>query len=215
MPIFLRLLVFAVLASFMDVSFAEGNANVGKQKAAPCASCHGANGNSASPMFPRLAGQHIRYLVTQLNAFKTKIRPNEMMQAMASGLSEQDIEDISAYYVKQKPKFTSDEEQFIDEDEEILVTPKLILEGKILYRGGNANTGVAACIACHGPTGRGNEPAGFPVLTGQHAAYIAEALLDFSSGERNNDMSAMMQMIARKMTREEINAVSAYISSIR
>lgn len=214
MLINLRVLFFAILASSTGFSYAVGNAELGKQKAAACASCHGAKGNSVGPMFPRLAGQHIRYLVSQLNAFKSKARSDDMMEAMASGLSEQDIDDISAYYVKQKPQFSSDDEQYFDEDEELPVTRELIEKGKALYRGGNANTGIAACIACHGPTGMGNESAGFPVLTGQYAIYVAKALVDFKSGNRN-DISTMMQMIAQKMTREEIYAVSAYISSIR
>lgn len=208
----IQLFLWIILMGVLNLSFAAGNVGAGKQKTAACASCHGSDGNSIAPLFPRLAGQHTRYLTNQLTAFKSQSRNNETMQAMTSSLSEQDIENISAYYTQQKPKFSIDDEQYIDEDEEIPVTQELIDQGKKFYRGGNTDTGVSACIACHGVTGLGNEPAGFPVVKGQYAAYVAKALIDFKSGERSN---AMMQLIAKKMSPEEFNAVSAYISSMR
>lgn len=203
------IIIFAVS---LDVA---GEADNVKQKTAACAGCHGADGNSVSGNFPKLAGQYKNYLKQQIKAFKDGSRIDEMMQSMVTNLSNQDIEDISGYYAKQKIKFNSDEDQYLDEDEEIEVTPELINIGQKLYRGGNRDTGVAACIACHGPNGLGNEPARFPLVKGQYAFYVAKSLKGFKSGERNNDMSSMMQMVAKKMTMDEIHAVSSYISSLR
>jgi cytochrome c553 len=191
-------------------SQAAGNARLGKTKTTSCASCHGDDGNSIAPMFPKLAGQHASYLAKQLNDFKNHSRTDQSMEAMAAALSDQDIEDIGAFYATQKISF-----QNKDADEKVRITEALSDAGKNLYVNGNTETGVPACNACHGPTGAGIAPAGFPVLKGQFGAYVTKTLNDYKSGTRTNDPEAMMQTIAKRMTENEINAVSAYIANLR
>lgn len=180
---------------------AAGDLAAGKTKAAACAACHGADGNSANPEWPKLAGQHDKYLVKQLTNFKAGERTNAMMAPMAAGLSEQDMADIAAYYGSQTQ--TSGK-----------ADPALVDAGEKLYRGGNATTGVAACIACHAPNGMGNPQANFPRLSGQHAAYIVNQLKAFRAGERANDAGKMMQNIAARMTDTEMQAVASYIQGL-
>ena len=141
---------------------AVGDAEAGKVKAAACGACHGADGNSAAPNFPKLAGQNARYLSKQINDIKSGARPVPMMGALVANLSEQDIADISAYYASQSMSIGK-----AKDDAEMLAL------GARVYRGGNETTGTAACAACHSPTGAGNAAAGFPSLGGQHAARIA------------------------------------------
>lgn len=198
--------VFAALFAFSTAlaavpASATGDLAAGKSKAAACAACHGADGNSANPEWPKLAAQHDKYLVKQLTNFKAGERNNAMMAPMAAGLSEQDMADIAAYYASQTMSTgTAD--------------PKLVAEGEKLYRGGNATSGVAACIACHAPNGMGNPQANFPRLSGQHAAYIVNQLKAFRAGERANDAGKMMQNIAARMTDAEMQAVASYIEGL-
>jgi cytochrome c553 len=204
--------------------FAQGNAN-GKTKTASCAGCHGEDGNSAMPGFPKLAGQHKGYLVKQLQAFKNGSRISPMMGALAAGLDDQSIEEIADYYAANKisanpaPALPASDE----DDDAPAKTPeqkkadveKLIQAGGNLYRNGDLNTAVSACIACHGPFGEGNKPAAFPSLHSQHADYLIKTLTDFKNGSRTKNRENMMNMIAGKMTNEEIKAVSYYISSLK
>lgn len=198
--------VFAAIFSFSAALIAlpanaAGDATAGKAKAAACASCHGADGNSANPDWPKLAGQHDQYLVKQLTNFKAGERKNAMMAPMAAGLSEQDMADIAAFYSSQALAAGK-------------ADPKLVDAGEKLYRGGNATTGVAACMACHAPNGTGNPQANFPSLSGQHAAYIVLQLKAFRSGERANDAGKMMQNIAARMTDAEMESVASYIEGL-
>ncbi|MFP5507123.1 MAG: c-type cytochrome [Gammaproteobacteria bacterium] len=181
---------------------AAGDATAGKAKAMACASCHGADGNSANPEWPSLAGQHAKYLAKQLADFKTGNRNNAMMSPMAAPLSEQDMADIAAFFESQALKGGQ-------------ADPALVEAGEKLYRGGNATTGVAACMACHGPNGMGNPQANFPRLSGQHAAYTVLQLKAFRAGERANDAGKMMQNIAARMTDAEIQAVASYIEGLQ
>lgn len=198
--------VFAAIFSFsaalaaLPVS-AAGDAVAGAAKAAACASCHGADGNSANPDWPKLAGQHDKYLVKQLANFKAGDRKNAMMAPMAAGLSEQDMADIAAFFSSQTLSGGK-------------ADPALVNAGEKLYRGGNATTGVAACMACHAPNGMGNPQANFPRLSGQHAAYMVLQLKAFRSGERANDAGKMMQNIAARMTDAEMQAVASYIEGL-
>ena len=198
--------LIAVLALSMTVAStgvsAAGDAKAGKAKAITCAGCHGPNGNSANPAWPKLAGQHAGYIAKQLADLKAgKTRNDPLMGSQAAGLSDQDMADLAAYYAKQTGSQGATDE-------------KLAAAGAKLYRGGNKKKGVAACIACHGPTGAGNPAAKFPKLSGQHAAYVEKAMKDFRSGARNNDMNKMMQNIAEKMSDKEIKAVASYISGL-
>ena len=192
--------VSAVLAA--TTSLAAGDAASGKTKAAACAACHSADGNSVNPVWPKLAGQHAPYLVKQLTNFKAGERNNAMMAPMAAPLSEQDMADIAAYFSGQTQNGGK-------------ADPALVAAGEKLFRGGNATTGVAACMGCHGPNGMGNPPANFPRLSGQHAAYTVTQLKTFRSGERANDAGKMMQNIAARMTDAEMQAVASYIEGLR
>jgi cytochrome c553 len=196
------LLAVAIAAAALgmnDTALAEGSVEAGQQKSAVCMACHGPDGNSLNPEWPNLAGQHASFIVAQLEAFKSGERQNPLMSPMAVGLTGQDMLDLAAFYAAQAPAALE-------------ADPALVEAGRKLYVGGNQESGVAACIACHGPTGRGNPMALYPVISGQHATYLASALRAYASGERAN---AMMQDIAARMSAEEIAAVSAYIQGLR
>jgi cytochrome c553 len=181
---------------------AAGDQAAGKEKSAVCAGCHGVDGNSTNPEWPKLAGQGAAYLVKQLQNFKSKERDNATMYPQAANLSDQDIADIAAYYSAQTPKL-----EMADE--------KVVTLGETLFRGGNPATGVAACSGCHAPNGVGNPAAKFPRLAGQHAKYTAVQLKYFRNAERANDAGKMMRNITLRMTDTEIEAVSQYIAGLR
>lgn len=207
------------LASATSILHAEGNINAGKQKSTSCTSCHGDDGNSMVATFPKLAQQHSSYLVKQLHAFKDGSRNDPMMSAMALALTDEDITDISAYYATQKISENALPILDSDDDNEKPAGKKdvqaLIAQGSDLYRNGDLKSEVSACIACHGPFGEGNKPASFPALKSQHADYLIKALTDFKSGARSNNPENIMYMIAKKMTDEEIKAVSYRISMMK
>jgi len=189
------------LLGFMTTALAAGDAAAGKQKAAACVACHGADGNSANGEWPKLAGQNVKYLVKQLHEFKAGDRANPIMSGMAAPLSDQDMVDLAAYYVNQK----------VAPGE---ADPQLVEAGQALYKGGNLTTGVSACMACHGPNGAGIPEGGFPSIAGQHAQYTETQLKAFRSMQRANDPGQMMRNIAMKMTDAEIKAVASYIQGL-
>lgn len=209
-------LVCAIVIGYGSIAYGAGNASLGKTKSAACAGCHGAEGNSMAPIFPRLAGQHAKYLNRQLSDFKGQKRTDPSMQAMVAGLSEQDMEDLAAYFAVQKPEFSAREvDQADDTNEDVTVTEELIATGKALFTAGSEKNGVPACSACHGPDANGNGPAGFPKLNGQYLPYLIKSLNDFKDGIRANDDGAMMRTTAGKMTKAQIDAVSAYLANLR
>ncbi len=223
-----KLLALSISLSFLAIPVlvhAEGNVADGKEKAASCGGCHGDDGNSMAGTFPKLAGQHAGYLVKQLHAFKDGTRNSPTMVPLAMGLDDEDIEDIAAFYAKQK--ITANEKPVLysedDEDgnpekttEEMADELKgLLALGGDLYRNGDLKRKVSACIACHGPLGEGNKPASFPALRRQHADYLMKTLTDFKDGGRSNVPDNMMHMIAKKMTEKEIKAVSYHISTMK
>jgi cytochrome c553 len=179
-----------------------GNAEAGKAKVtAVCGACHGMDGNSMVPNFPKLAGQHADYIANQLKAFKAGQRQDPTMAPQAAALSEQEMADVAAYFSSQKRSIGSANAE------------KAALGGKI-FRGGVAANGVPACMACHGPNGVGNRAAGYPSLYGQQAAYVAKALRDFKSGARTTDANKMMRDVASKMNDEEIDAVAEFVTGL-
>ena len=195
-------LITVLLCTAVSLNALAGDPAAGEAKAALCVACHGPAGNSANPEWPKLAGQHAKYTAKQIREFMAGVtRSNELMAPMIAGLSDQDIEDISAYYATQSSTggFASEE---------------LHALGERIYRGGNMESGVPACIACHGPRGNGNGPAGFPRLAGQHAAYTAKQLEDWRTGSRANDPNGMMADTVRYLTPGEIQAVSEYIAGL-
>jgi cytochrome c553 len=168
-----------------------------------CAACHGADGQSAAPANPHLAGQHADYLAKQLHDFNNnKERKNAIMVGMVAPLSAGDMRDVAAHYAGQKPKAGAAKNK------------DLVSKGQKLYRAGNAATGVPACSACHGPNGAG-VPSQYPRLSGQIADYTAAQLKAFRAGERANDVNQMMRMIAARMTDQEIAAVAEYVSGLQ
>jgi cytochrome c553 len=174
---------------------------LGEQRyTAVCASCHGADGNSAVPANPKLAQQHPEYLVKQLQEFKSGKRPSPIMQAFAAQLSDADMRNISWWAASKplKPGFAKDKE--------------LVSLGERIYRGGIADRQIAACAGCHSPNGAGI-PAQYPRLAGQHADYTAGELVEFREGKRPN--SVQMMQIASKLNDREIRAVSDYIAGLR
>jgi len=182
-------------------SLVAGDIETGKVKSIVCSACHGQDGNSINPLWPSLAGQHKQYTINALKAYLNGARLNVVMQAQLMALTEQDFEDIAAYYNVQTMQ---------KKDYDFGLAKK----GESLYRGGNASTGVAACIACHGPTGRGNPGAGYPSIAGQHAEYTEDALKQYKKAERKAGLNDMMQSLAARMTTEEIEAVSEYIQAL-
>lgn len=198
-----QLLAATALLALMPPAVAEGDAAAGQQKAATCAACHGMDGNSVNPQWPSLAGQHASYIVDTLAAFKSGKRSDVLMNAQAMILQDADVADVAAYFAAQAPtQRTAD--------------PALAEAGERLYRGGDKETSVSACIACHGPSGRGNAPAGYPSLTGQHAVYTAKQLNDYKSGARTSDGDQqIMRNIAANLSAEQIKAVAAYIQGLR
>ncbi len=194
------LVVCGALASAQ--ALAVGDAQAGQQKAAPCAACHGQDGNSLAPNFPKLAGLGIGYLVKQLRDFKSgEARDNPLMAGQVAGLSEQDMEDLAAYYNAQVRTPGVAEEKLVD-------------LGQTVYRGGITGSSVGACIGCHGPRGAGNPAAKFPAVSGQHAQYLAGQLMKFRAQQRANDPNHMMRNIAARMTDDEIKAVASYMSGL-
>lgn len=189
---------------------AAGDAEAGKAKSQPCAACHGVSGVSVNPAWPNLAGQGEKYLVDQLQLFKEKVRVNTLMNPQAENLSVQDMQDIAAYYSSQTTNKGS-----ADPDKDFQ-GEKLHVIGERIYRGGNAETGVPACMSCHAPDGVGNVAAKFPALAGQHAIYTAAQLRSYRSGARYqpDDNLNMMKDIATYLSDTEIDAVAEYISGL-
>jgi cytochrome c553 len=191
-----------LITFIVGVSSAAGNVQAGKEKSAVCAPCHGPDGNATNPEWPKLAGQHAGYLVKQLTYFKDGERVNETMKGIASNLSEQDREDLAAYFSSQKVKIGA-------------ADPSLVELGRKLYRSGNASSGIAPCMGCHGPAGRGNPAANYPALRGQNAPYVVNQLRAFANGQRHNENAKkMMQILASRMTDREMRAVASYIQGL-
>jgi cytochrome c553 len=206
------MVLLTVLCGLQGVAFAAeqsmsnvgaGSAEKGQAKAAPCVACHGVNGNSVNPEWPNLAGQHASYIKRQLAAFKNDARQNPLMTPMAKPLSDEDMADVGAYFSAQA--LTANLE----------ADASKVSLGEKLYRGGDAQKGVPACAACHGPRGNGNPAAGYASLRGQHATYTAAQLKAYRAGTRQTDPNQMMRNVAANMTDEQIDAVAAYIQGLR
>jgi cytochrome c553 len=186
-----------------------GDAAAGKAKTAVCAACHGPDGNSAAPTFPKLASQGERYLVKQIHDIKSGARAVPAMTGMTDNLTEQDIADIAAYYAGQKGSVNQAKKD-------------LVARGEAIYRGGLREKGVPACAGCHSPSGAGNAPAGFPKLGGQHADYIVAQLKAYraaadgdATGRANDGDTKPMRSVAARMSDAEIAAVANFISGLQ
>jgi len=193
------LLVVGLVSSF---SASATDVEAGKSASASCAGCHGADGNSAVGSFPKLAGQGAKYLVKQMNDIKSGARSAVEMTGILDGLSAQDFNNIAAFYQSQTMSGGQAKKDLVE-------------KGEDLYRAGNPATNVAACTACHGPTGAGIELAVFPALAGQHADYVAKQLKNFRSGDRANDGDTrVMRSVVARLSDKEIEALASYISGL-
>jgi cytochrome c553 len=190
--------------------FAHGSAQNGATKSAVCSSCHGPNGNSSNPEWPRLAGQSAMYIAEQLRLFRAGIRNNPIMKPLAASLSDQDISDLAVYYQAQTVSGLE-------------ADPSFWKAGSALYRRGDKARNIPACVACHGPVGRGNLAAGYPALRAQESVYVVKQLNDYASGARYTGTnvaqldpnSAMMFTIAKRLTPEDIRNVASYVQGMR
>lgn len=202
--------MFAALAFMLTMgasahaeSLVDGSADAGKAKSTTCSACHGADGNSVNPEWPSLAGQHAGYAYQQLQAFKSGDRVNVLMSGQAMMLQDQDMRDLAVYFESQTPAAKS------------VADASSVDKGEALYRGGDRENGVSACMACHGPTGRGNPAADYPAIAGQYAVYTAKQLRDYASGTRKSVAAVQsMRDIASRLNEEDIQAVASYIQGL-
>jgi cytochrome c553 len=196
-------LTLAAALGWTGSAHAAGTVEAGQAKSATCMACHGMDGNSANPEWPSLAGQHPSYIVKQLRHFKANERQNPLMSPMAMILTDQDMEDLAAYFGSQTLRPTGETE------------PSKLELGQRIFRAGIAARGVPSCAGCHGPSGRGIPGAAFPAIGGQHAVYVANQLRNYRSATRATDPNSMMRTIAAKLTDEEIDAVASYLQGMR
>ena len=204
---FLLTLVFGFIPIILMVSNAHASdAKKGEALAQGlCAACHASDGNSVIPSNPILAGQHYSYLKNQLNYFQVKEgedrakRENAVMLGIASSLSSDDIDNLSAYYSQQKikPSYASNIE--------------LAKAGEVVYRAGDDSRGIPSCSSCHGPRGLG-VPGQFPRISGQHATYTASTLTSYKNGSRANN--SQMMAISSRLTEGQINALAEYLAGL-
>ena len=182
----------------------DGTYEAGASKAVRCGACHGPGGNSVNPQWPSIAGQHAPYIVRQLKAFQNGERTNILMTSQAKTLTDQDMKDVAVYFAAQPAAAKA------------VADPRLVEKGQALYRGGHKETGAAACLTCHGPTGRGNPAAAYPLLRGQHATYIAATLRAYATDARKSDgATKIMRDIAKRLSEDDIVAVAAYVQGLR
>lgn len=192
----------ALLATSMVEAAETGDPAAGKEKSVLCQGCHGEDGISVNPMCPNLAGQFPRYLEKQIRDFQSERRVDPIMTGMAQGIEEkQDARDIAAYFASRK---------------RMVGAASHNKKGETIFREGNPDTGLYACVNCHGEKGKGKSENNnvFPVIGGQTKDYIAKQLRDLRSGDRHNDPAGMMGNIAKKMSDEEIEAVADYASGL-
>ena len=203
-PLFATVSLALVATQVQAESLVDGSAEAGKAKAITCSACHGAEGNSANAMWPNLAGQNAPYIRAQLAAFKDGSRMDPVMSSQAMFLSDEDMADLAVYF------------ESLPAAAQSVADANSVARGEALYRGGNMETGAAACLACHGPTGRGNPAAKYPALQGQQAAYTAKQLNDYAAGTRQTDgKTRIMRDIAARLSKEDIAALSSYVQGLR
>ena len=201
-----QLLQFAIGLSLLISLpvFAIGDADAGQGKAAVCAACHGVDGNSMVPNWPKIAGQHAPYLQRQLILIRDGNRPVPEMAPIAANLSDQDMADLAAYFSGQTISAG-------------LTDEALRASGELLYRGGNSETDIPACMSCHGPAGEGNPLSGYPNLAGQHSVYSEKMLTGYRAGTTwgaDDASSNIMTGVANRLTDTEIKAVASYIQGL-
>lgn len=211
--------LLAVLAMLIGVNaHAAGDAAAGQGKAAVCAACHGVDGNSVDPQYPKIAGQHAEVTAQQLALFKSGKRDNAIMLGFSVTLSEQDMADLGAYFATQTMSTG------LASDAPISGGPydgqPMHKVGESIYRGGivEPERHVPACMACHGVAGAGNPGARYPRVGGQHARYTADMLKRFRGGavygEVSDPHALIMSQIAARLTDTEIDALATYMEGL-
>jgi cytochrome c553 len=163
-----------------------------------CVACHGEDGNSVVPMFPKIAGLQETYIVKQLRDFQAGRRRSDIMAPIVATLKPEDFLALGTYFAGQKMTAAESEDK------------KLVDFGKLIFFDGNEDSGLPACIGCHQALGAGHSI--YPRIGGQHATYVTQQLKNFAAGERSNDASRFMRVVAKRMTEEEITAVAAYLA---
>ena len=208
--IFCALTVLALAPSLASAdSLVDGSAEAGKAKSITCAACHGVAGTSVNPVWPNIAGQSATYIVAQLKAFQPgdngkALRSDPLMTSMAMPLSDQDIRDLAVYFESLPAAVNS------------VADRNSVARAEALYRGGDEENKAAACLACHGPTGRGNPAATYPALQGQHATYTAKQLRDYAAEIHTSDgKTRIMRDIAARLSEEDIVAVASYVQGLK
>ena len=198
----IQVLSVIALVSLTSIVHA-GNPDEGKKKIAACVACHGEYGNSMVGSFPNLGGQGKAYLLKQLKDIQRGAREIPTMLGLLDGMSEDDLADIAACYSTQSRAMGATD-------------PELVELGESIYRFGVPRKNIAACTACHAPTGIGNDLAKFPSVAGQWPEYITQQLKAFQSGARHNDGDGkMMRTTAMDMNEKEMNAVASYIYGLK
>ncbi|WP_105102658.1 c-type cytochrome [Microbulbifer pacificus] len=201
------------MVAFAQVGHAAGDASAGQAKAAVCAACHGADGNSPAPTFPKIAGLGEKYLLKQMHDIKDGARKVPEMTGLLDNLSDQDMADVAAYFASQNIQLSGSESFSVMLNNGDNVDGLAL--GRKVFRAGNPTTNVPACMGCHSPTGQGNAPAGYPRLSGQYAEYVEKQLKAFREGTRANDGDTrVMRSVAQQLSDAEIKAVANYIAGL-
>lgn len=209
-----RVLLAAILCTPLSVfaegaahdPYTQGSAEAGASKAAVCTACHGPGGNSANPEWPKLAGQSSRFILEQLQLFKSGKRQNPLMSAQAAAVADADMKDLAAYFAAQpaSPGVASKD---------------AIPVAQRLYRAGDTTRGIPACAACHGPTGAGVSTAAYPRIGGQHSVYVTARLKLYREESAKADAAEgnqkIMAAVAAKLTDEEIAALASYVNGLQ
>jgi cytochrome c553 len=219
MTVTTRLVCLALAVLAAPVSWSKGSIEDGATKSAVCTACHGPMGNSTNPQWPNLAGQNAAYIVGQLKLFHSNERVGKtgdanpaMMMPMALTLSDQDMEDVAAYFAAQVPSGGE-------------ADPSYWKDGQKLYTRGDVARGIPACAACHGPVGAGNPDAGYPALRAQSAVYVLRQLGNYSADERytknakgasnGGDNATIMHTVASRLSDEDMRNLASYIQGLR
>ena len=191
--------VLLAAGSLVTGSVHAADAKAGKAKAGVCAGCHGVNGQSPQPIWPHIAGQGAKYLGQQLRAFRSKARTGLQMAPIVASLSDADIDNLAAHFSSLPAAVGT-------------ASASVAAAGEKLYRGGDAERGIPACMSCHGPAGRGMDAAAFPAVSGQYAQYSIAQLQAFAAGTRSGPM---MQQIASRLDAASMQAVAEYMAGLR
>jgi cytochrome c553 len=190
----------AVLALGCALSGASVAQDAKTLAATVCVACHGEDGNSVVPMFPKIAGLQEGYIVKQLRDFQSGRRKSDIMTPVVAALKPEDFLSLATYYSGQKIKPGEAADK------------KLADVGKLLFFDGNEESGVPACVGCHQAQGAGHLI--YPRIGGQHTVYVTQQLKNFASGDRSNDVSRFMRVLSKRLTEEEINSVAAYLADL-